>query len=286
MDRCLCVAFLYSTTEITRDIVKRAGKDLGVKRIVYDLKKTGLVSGMIITLLLVVGLIISFPERKNSSPVKSSQPEKMSITKKQVPLSSQKIPESISDFLKSYKLTEYSETFYAAVKSLDFTEISEKVLSEKGYQLIELEKITEKIRKKYGVLSCKSTDNSKKKFVLFWKPEFQINRFYYSYKGNDILMLQQALKNTGFYYYAIDGTVGKNLMKAVIKFQKYSGLEITGYPDKVFVFLLANHKKRVLPPSPPPVVIKVPPEPKPKNIIIEPIDTDNAVQVNQELITQ
>jgi peptidoglycan hydrolase-like protein with peptidoglycan-binding domain len=99
-------------------------------------------------------------------------------------------------------------------------------------------------------------------------------------------MLQQALKNAGFYYYAIDGTVGKNLMKAVIKFQKYSGLEITGYPDKVFVFLLANQKRRVLPPPPPPVVIKVPPEPKPKNIIIEPIDTDNAVQVNQELITQ
>jgi len=75
-------------------------------------------------------------------------------------------------------------------------------------------------------------------------------------------------------------------MKTVIKFQKYSGLETTGYPDKEFVFLLANQKRRILPPPQPPVVIKVPPEPKPKNIIIEPIDTDNAVQVNQELITQ
>jgi general secretion pathway protein A len=287
MDRCLCVAFLDSSTEITRNIVKRAGKDLGVNRTIYDLKKTGLVLGIIVALLLVVGLIISFPERKNINPVKSSQPEKISVTKKQLPLSSPKIPESISGFLKSYKLTEYSEIFYAAVKNLDFAEISEKVLAEKGYQLIELEKITEKIRKKYGVLSCKSTDNSKNKFVLFWKPEFQINRFYYSYKGKDILMLQQALKNAGFYYdYAIDGTVGKNLMKAVIKFQKYSGLETTGYPDKVFVFLLANQKRKGLPPPPPPVVINVPPEPKPENITIEPIDTDNAVQINQELITQ
>jgi hypothetical protein len=237
--------------------------------------------------LLISGLIITIPSRKSESPVKKPSPGIVSETKKQVPLSSQKIPDSISDFLKSYELTEYSETFYAAVKSLDFTEISEKVLAEKGYQLIELEKITEKIRKKYGVLSCKSTDNSKKKFVLFWKPEFQINRFYYSYKGKDILMLQQALKNAGFYYdYAIDGTVGKNLMKAVIKFQKYSGLETTGYPDKVFVFLLANQKRKGLPPPPPPVVINVPSEPKPEEITIEPIDTDNAVQVNQELITQ
>jgi len=200
-----------------------------------------------------------------------------------VPIVSQKTPESISDFLKSYDLTEYSETFYAAVENLDFTEIGEKILVKKGYQLIELEKITEKIRKKYGVLSCKSADNSKKKFVLFWKPEYQIDKFYYFYKGKEILMLQQALKNAGFYYSTIDGTVGKNLMQAVVKFQRYSELKITGYPDKAFIFLLANQQRKASPPLPP-VVIKAPSEAKPKNTIEEQINKDNAVQVNPEII--
>jgi len=62
--------------------VKRAGTDLGVKRIFYDVKKTGLVIGIAAALLLVVGLIISFPERKGRVPDRPSQPDKMTITKK------------------------------------------------------------------------------------------------------------------------------------------------------------------------------------------------------------
>jgi len=231
--------------------------------------------------LLISGLIITIPSRKSESPVKKPSPGIVSETKKQLTEPVQKIPDSLSEFLKSYDLAEYSEPFYAALKKLDFTNLSETILAETGYQLIQLEQMTEPIRKKYGVLSCTAADGSKKQFVLFWKPTITISKFYYGYQGKDMLLLQQALKNAGNYHYAIDGIVGRNLMGTVVRFQRQFGLPVTGYPEKEFVFLLANKERRRLPS---PVVTEAAPEPETN--LIETIDTDNAVQVNQELITQ
>ena len=281
MDRCLCVAFLHNSTEITREIVKQAGIDLSINRTVYDFKKAGLILSAVIILLLISGLIITIPSRKSESPVKKPSPGIVSETKKQLTEPVQKIPDSLSEFLKSYDLAEYSEPFYAALKKLDFTNLSETILAETGYQLIQLEQMTEPIRKKYGVLSCTAADGSKKQFVLFWKPTITISKFYYGYQGKDMLLLQQALKNAGIYYYAIDGIVGRNLMGTVVRYQRQFGLQVTGYPEKEFVFLLANEDRRRLPS---PVVTEAAPEPETN--LIETIDTDNAVQVNQELITQ
>ncbi|HIC84992.1 MAG TPA: peptidoglycan-binding protein, partial [Desulfobacterales bacterium] len=48
-----------------------------------------------------------------------------------------------------------------------------------------------------------------------------------------------------FNYYRddIDGIVGPNLMRAVVKFQKEMGLKISGYPDVRTIFLLNSFKE-------------------------------------------
>jgi peptidoglycan hydrolase-like protein with peptidoglycan-binding domain len=38
----------------------------------------------------------------------------------------------------------------------------------------------------------------------------------------------------------MDGKVGKNLMLAVVGFQKQMGLPVTGYPDAKTIFLLCR----------------------------------------------
>jgi len=313
MDRCMCVAFLHNSTEITRGIVKRAGMDLGIKKVVYDLKNTAGVLLAVMVIVIAAGLIISLPSRKYDAFVKIAVPEKVqeevpkeipeevlkevpvevseevsekgsgTVSEIQIPPSEplQEIPDSVSDFLASYGFTEYSEPFCAALKKLDFSKLSETILTEKGYQLIQLEQITESVRKKYGVLSCAVPDGSKKEFVLFWKPEIIIHKFYYGCQGKDILQLQKALKKAGLYYSSIDGNVGKKLMKAVIQFQKQSGLEVTGYPDKKFIFLLMNRETKALSSS---VGIVSPSEQKPINRSSWQVDALNAVQINRELI--
>ncbi len=311
MDRCMCVAFLHNSTEISREIVKRAGMDLGVKKFIYDLKNTAGLLFAFLVIALAAGLILSLSSRKYDEFVKVAVPEKVlkEVSKKvpkeipkevpkeipkevfkkapeivpeiQMPPSEtlQKPPASVADFLESYGFTEYSEPFCAALKELDFSKLSETILAEKGYQLIQLAQIAEPIRKKYGVLSCGVPDGSRKEFVLFWKPEIIINKFYYGCQDKNILLLQKALRKAGLYYSDIDGNVGKKLMKAVIQFQKQSGLEVTGYPDKKFIFLLMNRETRSLSP---PVVFVSPPA----KIRIVQVDTDNAVRINREFISQ
>jgi len=47
--------------------------------------------------------------------------------------------------------------------------------------------------------------------------------------------------SSGYYYNdRIDGVVGKNLMKAVVTFQREMDLPLTGFPDDTTLFLLCH----------------------------------------------
>ncbi|MCP3953931.1 MAG: peptidoglycan-binding protein [Desulfobacterales bacterium] len=64
--------------------------------------------------------------------------------------------------------------------------------------------------------------------------------FYYSYQGTEIRGLQEMLAKFDLYNDTIDGNVGKNLMKAVVNFQKQFGLPVSGSPDDRTLFYLCN----------------------------------------------
>ena len=64
--------------------------------------------------------------------------------------------------------------------------------------------------------------------------------FYYGYRGKEIRLLQERLSACGFYKDLLDGIVGKNLMKAVIRFQEQAEIPVTGYPDEKTLFLLCH----------------------------------------------
>lgn len=150
------------------------------------------------------------------------------------------VPDALSEFLAYYNLSAYEDTFFSAMKTNRFKDITEKIYEETGYQLVLLDRLPEKVKKDYAVLDFISSKARKEIFCLFWKPTIRITKFYPSYRGEEILQLEALLRTHKYYTYYLDGTVGARLMKAVSSFQKEQELEVTGYPDQTTVFLLCQ----------------------------------------------
>ncbi|MCD4722038.1 MAG: AAA family ATPase [Desulfobacula sp.] len=264
MDRCLYVAFLNNTTEISGKIIKEAYIDLNPGG--FRLKKRITVLSLVIFLpLFLFAGFIYFTQDKTSplfgvntirkmiTPAKGLKmlpavanagevpvhPQMMEIDKKTVSL-----PVPVADFLKAYKLSMHENLFFEALETGRFQEVAVTILSKSGYQLIRLEHIPDHVKRKYGVLSYPNAVNGKKGYFLFWKPAFTLKKFYYSYRGKEIQKLQKELVKINLYNYHLDGIVGKKLMSAVIAFQKQIAIPVTGYPDEKTIFLLC-HKEGI-----------------------------------------
>jgi general secretion pathway protein A len=268
MDRCLYVAFLNNTAEISGQIIEEAYLDLNPDRGPGLRKKiTALPFVIVLLLFLFTGLIyflqaktLPLFEAVNSKPMITSgkkpgnlpavpQVEKVSAHPQIIERDTKNfmLKAPVADFLKAYSLSMYENIFLTALQTGSFQKASEAIFSKTGYQLIILEQISEHVKSKYGVLSYPNSITGKTIYFLFWKPAFTLKKFYYSYRGKEIQELQKELVKANLYNYHLDGIVGKKLMRAVVHFQKRTALPVTGYPDEKTIFLLCHHKgvKRV-----------------------------------------
>jgi len=262
MDRCLYVAFLNNTTEISGQIIKDAYVDLNPGG--FRLKKRIAVPSIIIflSLFLFAGFIL-FTRAKTSAVSNTNTIRKMITAEKEIkrlpdaanagqaPLKAQLVKTEekakgvtvpVADFLKAYNLSTHEKLFLKALETDRFQEVTETIFSKTGYQLIRLEHISDHVKRKYGILSYPNAVTGKTGYFLFWKPAFTLKKFYYSYRGNEIKKLQKEMAKIKLYNYHLDGIVGKKLMSAVIKFQQGIALPVTGYPDEKTIFLLCHRE--------------------------------------------
>ncbi len=264
MDRCLYAAFLYNSRQISRKIVNEAFLDLEPDKFQPKNKSMILLLPAFLLLCFAGGFFyFDLPIRSSPAPsvIKMPVVRKKSAVSAQLPDTGlslpqngtkqmvkkdvdQKpaIPESISEFLSVYNFSEFAESFYNALQSGQFEAVSKTIFDKKGYRLIRIDHVPEHIRGKYDILAYPSNQEGKAAFFLFWQPELNLPMFYYSYQGEEILEFQKMLTKIGMYADQIDGDVGRNLMKAVINFQKQNKLPVNGYPDERTLFLLCNQK--------------------------------------------
>ncbi|MBW2095141.1 MAG: AAA family ATPase [Deltaproteobacteria bacterium] len=271
MDRILYVAFLRNSTKISQEVVKEAQKDLkpGKAWKKPPLRfRPWLAVPAFCALIAVLFFIPSFHLGhlvKEISAVFFSGPvvtESRADTQQQKPAARQEntaaaassaweekvqapvflkekpVPKALREFLSAYSLTKFARAFDRAMENGDFKELSRDILRETGYQLVTLKKLPESVREKYGVLICPASRGSGNEYFLFWRPRLLIHKFYYGYRGQEIVKLQELLANAHCYREPVDGIVGSGLMRAVLDFQKRMGIEVTGYPDRLTVFLL------------------------------------------------
>lgn len=259
MDRCLYVAFLHNTTEISKQIVMEAFIDCRPNKIKSLIKPLTLVASMFLALSLFGGIVYSGFKR-NISPISSihaetsmqaknirSLPIKDQIANKDLNHSEQNnvVLESVIDFLGKYKLAKYRKQFFEALQANRFTEITKAIFDETGYMLVRLNHVSNDIKKKYVALQNISNVNGHQEFYLFWRPPMIFNKFYYYYEGEEVLALQKVMAELNLYTARFDGKVGKNLMLAVVGFQEQMGLPVTGFPDAKTIFLLRHEVENI-----------------------------------------
>ncbi|MBU0991954.1 MAG: AAA family ATPase [Proteobacteria bacterium] len=274
MDRCLYVAFVYDTTRITKKIILEAHADLNQKEVPVQKKKIFqlLLSGFLVVGVITGGAMIILkntlakpsPAKHNPSlpgvvqtsfnrfflkelsasvqtattPPSQVEPDRPKREKANVPL-------PVRQFLSTYHLDTFAIPFNEALNSGQLDQVKKNIFNKTGLMLIELYQFNEDIRNRYGLLSCTFSGIEKKTYLLFWKPELRISRFYYHYRGEEITHLQQMLSEYGFYHQDQDGIVGINTMKAVNHLQEKSGIPVTGFPDDRTLFWLCQNKRSV-----------------------------------------
>lgn len=269
-DRCLYVGFLRNTTEISKAIVNEAYEDLSPDTS-PNFGRALIVGLSTLVTLCVIGGIIYFRSYRMafkdsvretvslSSRITASTGEQLASHTKQFVGSQESetpsvatipeaqevekspiVPSPVVDFLRAYHLSEYEEAFFEASKNHQYQRVSETIFEQTGLRLIQLEYLPDRIRERYGVLAYPSVPGGKERYFLFWRPVLRLREFYLGYYGEEIRLLQEMLAHGHFYNDEPDGTVGENLMKAVLIFQAQMGLPTTGFPDERTIFLLCH----------------------------------------------
>lgn len=177
-------------------------------------------------------------------PIQDEPVEKIAESPKKEVVSSA-IDPAIAAFLNIYQLDQYAIEFQKAVQGNALATLAQRIYGETGYQLIQLHTVPEDIRQRYGALAFSIGQNSPPTWLLFWQPQLELRRFYYAYRGEEIYELQKRLAKLHLYRYKVDGIVGNRLMEAVVRFQKQSGLPMTGFPDPVTLFWVCHQKAEV-----------------------------------------
>jgi len=148
----------------------------------------------------------------------------------------------IGDFLSAYRLSNHKDAFTAALHTGRFENLADTIFKQTGYKLIRLETLPDYIRGKYGTLSYPINAEGELIHFILWRPQLTLKKFHHSYRGAEIVRLQNMLAQLRLYTYRQDGIVGKRLVNALTRFQKRMTLPVTGFPDERTLFLLCHQR--------------------------------------------
>jgi general secretion pathway protein A len=264
MDRCLYALYCSAGQRITRKTVVLAWDDLYPDQRPASHRRLALAASILLPLAVAVGswwmhLAISrdvnaatepvpvyhkVPEALASlSPSTMTQAAFIHPSRPLVAMEARTVDPAVVDFLRIYQLEAYAEAFQQALKAGNLEPLARLIYSERGYQLIVLDTVPDRIRKHYGALTFTVSPGEPPTWLLFWRPRLQLKRFYYQYQGDEIVQLQRRFAELNLYQFDVDGIVGPRLMKAVVNFQKQQGLPVTGFPDPQTLFWIYHHPK-------------------------------------------
>jgi len=84
--------------------------------------------------------------------VEQAPPEEPSIPHASKKEKVTEVPNALSEFLAYYNLSAYENTFFTAMKTNRFKDITDRIYEETGYQLVLLDQLPEKVKNDYAVL--------------------------------------------------------------------------------------------------------------------------------------
>ncbi len=237
MDRCLYAGFALDTTKISMRIVKKAVQDLDGRSMKSYRRPISWAVAGVFGIFFVAGLYLSAGGFVLSKVTPRTGAGVVSARL------NREVPDQVFSFLRDYGLSSYASDFFEGLTHGSLNAVSKRIFRDTGMCLVELVALPESVRRRFGVLAFPAQDSGKQRFFVFWRPKLLVRQFYYGYQGPEIRKIQQMLAKFRLYHDYMDGIVGKNLMKAIVEFQKQMGLRITGYPDQDTLFLMCNMKE-------------------------------------------
>jgi hypothetical protein len=149
---------------------------------------------------------------------------------------------AVQAFLSIYQLDRYALDFQRSLKEGKMDALARRIYGETGYQLVQLLSVPDAIRRRYGTLAFSMDQSQPPMWLLLWRPQLELRRFYADYRGPEIRQLQRLFSDLNLYNYKIDGIVGARLIRSVVAFQQQSNLPVTGFPDAVTLFWLCHQE--------------------------------------------
>ena len=267
MDRCLYAIYVNDIHCITRAVVGMAWADIHQQESRKIRHAWALAASLLVPVALLLGSWAAHLHSARDSMAKQVEeisykkvPEQLAAVNRSTvgraaapvqPLRSSyhgelpALDSAVTAFLSVYQLDAYAAAFQQALKDGRLESLAHRIYSEKGYQLISLESVPDKIRKRYGALAFSLSPGASPTWLLFWRPKLHLKRFYYSYQGEEIFTLQQRFAELQLYQYKLDGIVGPRLMEAVVTFQEQQGIPVTGFPDPVTLFWMCHLQEEI-----------------------------------------
>ena len=266
MDRCMYALYCNQNHRIDSEIVILAWTDLHPQTLPSSLRRwAAMAASVLIPVVMVCAawwLHLGTSRELLADPAPASQiykvPEALAALSQPGPLtggvdlSSRHAPAktsilqvapAVGAFLDIYQLGAYGADFQKALQDGTLESLSRRIYSERGYQLIALESIPDRIRNRYGALAFSLEKHNPPVWLLFWRPKIQLKRFYYRYQGDEIAQLQRLFADLNLYRFEVDGIVGPRLMDTVVAFQAQNGLPVTGFPDARTLFWICHPKE-------------------------------------------
>lgn len=271
MERCLYVAFLHNTAEISRAIVTEAQRDLHPKEVLHIKRRLawGLAATLVLYLVggtLFPGMPLKAPWFNSGGGLKMSMISNSAGGNRLLSDSGTTLrprpgavfdagvlgkrvegaggaPEAVLDFLATYDLSGFGAALFEALEANRLNDVASFIYEETGFQMVKLHKVPDNIRNHYGILRLSPGSADRETYLLFWKPKIRITKFYLGYEGEEIRRLEELLAAVKLYDSELDGIVGSRLMRAVNNFQQNNGLTITGFPDEKTLFLLCQAER-------------------------------------------
>ncbi|MEJ2038637.1 MAG: AAA family ATPase [Desulfosarcinaceae bacterium] len=264
MDRCLYVICHKNTTRIDKQTVALAQADLRPRPARLRKRPLALAASLLLPVLLAAGAwsmhfstsravsAAVSPEMEYhkiddhaAEPGVAGKPDAQADPVRSTPAPTSGIDGNITEFLKVHGLEAYSEDFSRALAQGTLPLLADRIYRQEGLQLVQLNLLSAPARRRYGALVLPGRDGEASQWLVFWEPALQLKRFYYHYRGAEIINLQKLLAAMRLYTDKIDGIVGTRLMKAVIAFQEQNRLPVTGFPDSQTIFLLCQQQEDV-----------------------------------------
>ena len=174
-------------------------------------------------------------ESQNYANASPSLQNEETFTQPEQTMAPSALPE-VERFLEYYGLEAYAVAFTQALGT-NFESLTQRIWHERGYRLVQLPEQAKGIKGRYRILRQSSAEGEVKR-LLFWQPNYWIDKFASGEEGEKILAMQKQLAKINFYHAFPDGIVGNQTVTSLIGFQKRYQLSVTGKPDAATLFIL------------------------------------------------